>query len=136
MTDSKKELLNSYFSIAAECFATHKKTYPFSTILSAALPQALSKTIKIRIHDGENCDSFFLTSGFLSWQIDDTAPLEEVDYIWDVEQSFLQNTIENTEEYLCNPAKLDWGWLIPPMKNHKSRHGNSEEHAAQEYPTS
>lgn len=115
MTTSQPEtdLFTKYLEICNRALKENKDRFPFKQILGAAQSRSEKRKIKvcvigngantkylINIHDNEIHASIYNHN-------------DEKHYsgLWNADQSYLEDVVNNPEDYIHNPAKLNWDWM-------------------------
>lgn len=117
-----------------ECFAVYNmalhrnaRRFPFKQILSAAQKSSSGRIVELQIAkqrtDPNACNILQICGGdqesYILEMKDGDIKLKphgeckncSCDATWLVSAEYIQDVVENSEIYVSNPAKLDWGWL-------------------------
>lgn len=102
-----------YVSICNKALALNKDKFPFKQILGAAQKSEQGKKIEIQLA-GDNVinsyvfsienDQIIVTPHALCDQCD-------CDRKWHMEWPYLHEVLQDPENYIKNPAKINWDWI-------------------------
>lgn len=110
-----EELFKRYLDICNQALDANKSTFPYNCILKAAQAMLKDKTITLTLYDDRPKTSFELSLKHDHLKVTDShAPCEQTkqsERSWRVNMSYLEDVVLHPEEYIKNPAKIDWDWL-------------------------
>jgi hypothetical protein len=112
-------LFSDYISVCNQALASSAEKFPFKQILSSVHDRSKGEIVDVEIIDGQFSSYFRLridTGGVRA------VPVCQKKYegqccggcrnrVWQVQSSYLQYVIHHSDEYIQNPALLDWEWL-------------------------
>ena len=106
-----EEMFKKYLEICNKALSENKDRFPYKFILDAAKEKLSEKTVSIELYDDRpklQCDVKMVDN-----QIDvvECKEINAQNLPWQVKLSYLQRVIENPDEFIENPAKIDWDWL-------------------------
>lgn len=109
----KQDLINRYFQICNEALQANKDKAPFKHILQAAQTQNALKDVGIAVIEDHPTSQFImhLNGDKIEVETNESCHQCQCKAQWRVPKSYLENVIRNPEEYIKNPAKIDWEWL-------------------------
>lgn len=123
MSRSQEELFTRYLEVCNQALKHNGERFPFKQILGAAQTNK-HKEVEVCIIDDQPAASYVihLSDYALSGEpkMSDFWDQEKrcVRPRWRVTRSYLEDVIQNPEEYIRNPAKIDWEWLYThPAQN-------------------
>lgn len=108
-SDEIDSLFRRYVMICNAAMQQHKEAFPYKQIWDALERQQKETAFDISILDDEPSRHYQLSMkdkhiDVLSCDDDNQCPRK-------INASYLRKVVEHPEEYLANPAKLDWDWL-------------------------
>jgi hypothetical protein len=115
VTLSTKNLVKYYFNICNTALVEHRDNPLFKAAVSLADKFAGGDNISLQVVNdaGESLGHF--TTYFKDGQFGPTTEgVHEPDKAFIVKQAFLQEVVDNGDEYIKRPSKLDWSWLTNP----------------------
>lgn len=107
------ELFKQYLDVCNQALTANKDRFPFKHILEAADNAAKPKNVEVRIIDDKPDRAYVI-------RLEDQRILGEghqfcqncdCDGYWNVPRSYLENVVQNPEDYIANPAKINWDWM-------------------------
>ena len=104
------DLFNQFLEVCNQAMEAHKDEFPYKQIWEAAEQLQREKGLHVTIYDDEPKGDFQLRLQdkhieLLSDSEDDSGEG------WRINKSYMKRVVENPEEYIEEPAKLDWDWL-------------------------
>jgi len=108
------QLFQRYLDVCNRALDMNKDKFPFKQILLPVQLSQSSKTIEVSIIDDLPKDSYTLTVNghHLVGNIHGQCANCKCDGKWRIHKSYLEDVIRHPDEYIQNPAKIDWEWLI------------------------
>jgi len=122
-------LLRQYINLANDALQQQKHNAVLSGVVTLLEHKLAGDEITVTVVDEDDATTVarFVTR-FGNGQF---APLREVEHgsarQFDVNRSYLQLVVDNAQDYLQHPTRLDWDWLasrVTPVDK-KMRHGNT-----------
>jgi hypothetical protein len=113
-TDTQEsDLFSRYLEVCNRAIAANGDRFPFKQILGAAQKSQTSKNVEVCIIDDHPEASFVihLDDGKVSAQSHSACKNCNCKGQWRVARSYLEDVIQNPDEYIRNPAKIDWEWM-------------------------
>ncbi len=108
-SEDMKALFEAYLEVCNQALDQHKEEFPYKYIWKAAESVQGESGISLSLYDDEPQEQYTVK---LKDAHIDAAPMEKCPKKgWRVNKSYLKKVTENPEEYIRNPAKLDWDWL-------------------------
>ncbi len=107
------DLIKRYIDVCNRAIMLNHDRFPFKQILGAAKNAEGSKIIEVRIKEGSPDLSYAMTfdqEGLVA-RPHSTCTECQCDRKWGVSKSYLEDVTKNPEDYIQNPAKLDWEWM-------------------------
>jgi len=109
---SRKELFLRYIDVCNKAIEAHQGEFPYAQLWHSAEESLDGLPIVVAVYDDEPKAAYRLS---VNEQHIDTIDIEpdaiDNDDAWHVRTSYMQKVIENPEEFIENPAKIDWGWM-------------------------
>lgn len=104
-----EELLQAYLTICNQAMSKHGENFPYKEIWTAALADKNNDPMRLAVIDDrlKACVSVTAEDKVLSCE---TASGPGQDWIFSY--SYLSQVVENAEDYVNDPARLDWAWLM------------------------
>jgi len=109
-----ERVFQQYLEICNQAIEKNKSKFPYTEIWGARL-KALEEELKFEaiVYDDRPKASFMLRlTRDMKIEIVEkkTIPPEEA---WPFTYQYLKRVVDNPQDYIENPAKLEWGWLKP-----------------------
>ncbi|GEM_PF-917338 len=117
--DQQTDLFKRYVDICNRAMEANKDRFPFKQILGAAQNQASpAKNIEVCIIDDRPDAAYVLHFDHdkMSGAAHDSCPNCQCDKQWRITRSYLEDVIKNPDEYIDNPAKINWDWMMDDNK--------------------
>ena len=111
-------LVWGYINLCCDVLRIHHDYFPYKQIFGLAEKQ-LKEDFKITVHVVDEKHNILPCRLRISNKMDITvSPLHHASYknkpTWTVEICVLEGAVNDPNEYMINPALLDWGWLTDP----------------------
>lgn len=118
---SGKEILGAsdlfffYVDVCNQAITSNARRFPFKEILGAVKKSSEQKKILVALEDASGLQSgeHFLLSmqdGELR-AMPCNMPEKDEDAKWSLNLDYLKHVKENPDEYISNPAKINWDWM-------------------------
>lgn len=109
-TSNYDDLMERYLDVCNQALALNKERFPFKQIWGAAQESECGKVIEVNIADGFSKASYTMrfSKGRL---VAEPHSKCQYDRKWTVSEHYLENVAKDPEEYIQNPAKIDWEWM-------------------------
>jgi hypothetical protein len=107
-----EKLLSQYIQICNAALAANKNRFPYKQILSAAQQQQNNKQTKVGIIDNHPTPRYAIKIKDNHISYGTCSDLEN-GATWFITKSYIEEVLQNPDDYIKNPAKLDWEWLLP-----------------------
>jgi len=107
-----EQIFQKYLEICNRALEQNKTTFPYAEILGARFKAMEAEaTLHATIYDDRPKIEFVLHfTRDMKIEIMEKMPVaSEGD--WPFNYLYLKNVVDNPQEYIENPAKLEWGWL-------------------------
>lgn len=107
-----EEVFQQYLNICNQAIEQNKQKFPYADIWGARF-QALKEeaTLNAIVYDDRPKAAFVLRlTPDMKIEILEKKPLPPEDE-WPFTYQYLKRVVDNPQEYIENPAKLEWGWL-------------------------
>lgn len=110
LSTAPEKLFEAYLDICNEALEKNKDSFPYKQLWEAAHRVMHEKAVHVAIYDDTPKATYELK---LSDNHIDSCELKENKNIepWHLTTSYLQKVVEHKDEYINNPAKIDWDWL-------------------------
>lgn len=103
-------LFRQYVMICNQALQAHAHEFPYKQIWNAVERLQSSKPVDLTIYDDEPQHHYKVS--LQDHHIDLVQDEEdETHQGWKLNTSYLRRVVENPEEYINQPARLDWDWL-------------------------
>ncbi len=106
-------LFTDALNVTNAALAKHKDSLPYKPLLQASEKILGDRRIGVEVYDRDPSSPFeYFTIRFREGAFEFVAHgKREPDVAWKVSRSYLEKITESPEDYVENPAKLDWDWL-------------------------
>jgi|GEM_PF-3514482 len=105
------DMFTRYIEICNESLLRNKDRFPFKQIISAAREAKEHKYITVQITPNAPSKPLIIYLKqriHLATEVDKTM---EESGIWMVDKTYIERVISHADEYIENPAKINWEWL-------------------------
>jgi len=114
MNDAQEyeEVFQKYLEICNRAIEQNKSKFPYTEIWGARL-KALEEEMKVEaiVYDDRPKAAFTLRlTRDMKIEIVEKRPIKTEDE-WPFTYQYLKRVVDNPQDYIDNPAKLEWGWL-------------------------
>jgi hypothetical protein len=109
---TEEQLFKSYMEICNKSLECNKEKFPYKQILQAAQGLLQDNKISLSIYDDHPKATYDLA--IHDNKIDVVGKSKKnggANKAWHVNKSYLEKVVSNPQEYINNPAKIDWDWL-------------------------
>lgn len=107
--EQEAQLFERYIEICNLALARHKETFPYKQMLAASEAVLFNTPIPVAVVDDEPKSLFSIR---LRNQHLDVAAMPDVEKTpWRLKKSYLKEVVDHPQDYINNPAKIDWEWL-------------------------
>jgi len=109
------ELFKSYLQVCNKAIEQNKDSFPYKQIWDAGSKFLDDSAINIAVYDDRPIISYSVR--FNNGEI--SANKNEISLDgkpWKVTYSYLKKVIDNPDEYIKHPARLDWQWIKSRIK--------------------
>lgn len=114
LSKDNRELISKYVDICNRALNVNKNRFPFKQILRAASLSESGLRVKVVMaDDGRSVKGLLLKDDEIC-----CCDLSDFDREWVVQEEYLRNVLCSPEEYISNPAKLNWDWLYSGDRPH------------------
>jgi hypothetical protein len=114
-------LFKNYIDICNQALEENKDKFPFDCILHGVQNASKSKAIRVKIVNDMGRPEFHLklNNGEVQYDLMNCQKrcsschdaCTTTNDAWSVRTSYLQDVINHPQQYIENPARLDWEWL-------------------------
>jgi len=120
----KNDLFYRYLEICNQALAYNRDRFPFKQILGAAERENNTKAIEVCIIDDHPVGAYVMNMDahtLFAKPHEDCADCA-YDVQWRVTKTYLEDVIAHPEDYIKNPAKINWEWLTgTPQDDQKAQ---------------
>lgn len=109
--DNVEALFKAYLSICNKALETNKDDVPYKQICDTAEKMLKDNSVKLAVYDDRPKECYCLH--IKDNQITMTSGCNRSDPkdAWRVNISYMERVVNNPDEYIKHPTKLDWDWL-------------------------
>ncbi len=107
-------LVSDYTDVCNKALSQNSDRFPYEQILGAAKKLAHGQVVEVNVMDWGYAESYIFTlseQGIVSQPHDACGACECV-RSWDVSKDYLERVSEMPNDYIENPAKINWDWLF------------------------
>ncbi len=111
-------LFTQALNVMNGALARHKDEVPYKQIAELSAKLIDGRNIGVAVYDNDAKNPFdYYTIRFEkdAFQLVSRGK-QEPEISWKVSRDYLEKVVENSDEYLEHPAKLDWDWLKSRLK--------------------
>lgn len=110
-------LFHQYLDVCNAAISSHREEFPYKQIWGAVRHSLEKGAVRVAIYDDQPKTEYeiHLEDDHIEAEADRHAADAPV---WRMNLSYLLQVVEHPEEYIQNPARLDWDWL--KSRVHKS----------------
>jgi len=111
-SNSKEEdLFHRYVEICNRALELNKDRFPFKQILHTAQNMMDNETVSLAVYDDNPKATYDISINENQIDVIDKNKTDKSNDVWHINLSYLEKVVGNPEEYIKNPAKIDWDWL-------------------------
>jgi len=112
-TQTNSDLFYRYLEICNKALKENRDRFPFKQILGVALHDRLSINIEVCIIDDHPKGAYVmhLQGDKISGTPNTECTTSSYDSQWRVSKTYLEDVIAHPDDYIKNPARIDWDWL-------------------------
>ncbi|MCB2082139.1 MAG: hypothetical protein KDD76_05830, partial [Rickettsiales bacterium] len=103
-------LFQQYLEICNQALETHKDEFPYKQLWHAAQSMLRNRTVSLAVLDDHPKMTYDLKMADDHIEVLKASNQENKD-AWNMKMSYLEKVVAHPEEYIRNPAKIDWDWL-------------------------
>ncbi len=105
-----EKLLQKYLDVCNKAIEENKNEFPYKQAMSSFERMFENNNIHIAIYDDRVKDMYVLKykNSKLSNETSEEPVLEKS---WHINYSHLKHVVDNPEQYIKHPIKLDWEWV-------------------------
>ena len=102
-----------YLNICNRAIAYNSARFPFKQIFDAAQRHECGKVIEVNILGADQPLSYAMTLDHAGLHAKPHADCEDCqcDKKWAIAYDYLKTVTQHPDQYIKNPAMLDWGWV-------------------------
>lgn len=106
-------LFQRYLDVCNQALDANKDRFPFKQILVPAHPINRPRMVEVSIIDDRPDDKFTIVmeGNKMTGKRHDECVNCQCDGKWRIPKSYMEEVINHPEEYIKNPAKIDWEWM-------------------------
>lgn len=106
-------LFLEYLNTMNRALAEHENETPYKQIIDASERVLGNKKLGVAIYKNDpDSPHDFYTVEFTDGRIAFVSHGKDApEYSWKTKESFMADVVENKDDYIQNPAKLNWDWL-------------------------
>lgn len=107
------QLFQRYLEVCNQALEMNKDKFPFKQILLPLKSANPAKAVEVSIIDDHPVDRYTLTVNGEKLVGEIAKPCANCGCggAWRIQKSYLEDVIAHPEDYINNPAKIDWEWL-------------------------
>lgn len=107
-----EQVFQKYLEICNQAIEKNRHTFPYTEIWSARFKVLETEAmLHAIVYDDRPKVAFMLRlTKDMKIEIVEKKPIPAADE-WPFTYQYLKRVVDNPEEYITNPAKLEWGWL-------------------------
>jgi hypothetical protein len=119
----QEDLFKKYITICNQALECNKDRFPYNKVLCRQEDTHASEPIRVQIINDMGQPEFHLKmhNGHISYDISHCqnscsscgGGCGKQKAFWTVKTSYLKDVVENAQDYIENPAKLNWEWINP-----------------------
>lgn len=110
------ELFQQFLEVCNQAMDAHKDEFPYKHIWEAAEHLQNSGGMHVTVYDDEPKGDYQLRIQDKHLEMTNDNAHEDTAG-WRINTSYLREVVENPEEYIKEPARLDWHWLKGQMRS-------------------
>lgn len=117
---TQSDVFSLYLNICNRALASNKDRFPYKQILEALQSQTDNSNVEVEIIDDHPG-----VAHVISFRDNKIIPREPCQCVnptckkkkWRVTRTYLESVTNNPDEYISNPAKMDWEWILDSADN-------------------
>jgi len=113
MAKDTSTLFTKVINVINTALDRHKDSLPYAQILTAAEKALAGRNLGVAVYDRDPGAPFdWFTLRFAEGGFEIVAHgKEDPEIAWKVSRDYLQKVADHPDDYIENPARLDWDWL-------------------------
>lgn len=106
-------IIQSYVSVCNKALSLNKDRFPFKQILGAAKQSGKGKMVEVNIDHSDPRESFVFTieNGQIIAKPHESCANCRCDKRWKINRHYLEEVISHPQDFINNPAKINWEWI-------------------------
>lgn len=109
-TETIHQLFLRYLEVCNRAMAAHGQEFPYKYIWEAAETRQALSGFRLAIYNDEPMEEYVVHLRDKHIEIDE-ANAQQPELPWRLNKSYLRQVVENAEDYIEQPGKLNWDWL-------------------------
>jgi hypothetical protein len=107
---SAEALFAEYLEICNQALESNADNFPYKQLWEAAQQKLKEKAVAVAIYDDHPKAAYEIkfADNTIDFHPVKRVPQQES---WHVNLSYLEEVVAHKDEYIQNPAKIDWDWL-------------------------
>lgn len=117
------KLLEAYINICNEALKQNKHNFPFNHMWKVIKDQCKNQEINIALIDDRPDPVGALRLSDDGVRVSPSKQEDEATKGCHIKLSHIQHVLNNKEEYIKDPARINWHWIETMIENYKSPQG-------------
>lgn len=110
-TSEIDQLFSDYLAVCNRALEANREAFPYKQIWDAAESFLGDRSVKLAVYDDRPQECYCLQMKDKKIETAEDCNRADPQDAWRVNLSYLQQVVENPDEYINHPARLDWDWL-------------------------
>ena len=106
-------LFTQFLNVVNAALAKHGDSMPYRALLRASDEMLDGRKLGVAVYESDaNAPFDYFTIRYRERSFEFVSHgKEDPDVAWKVSQDYLEKVVENADDYIEHPVKLDWEWL-------------------------
>lgn len=114
-SNKHEQLFRQYVEVCNRALEANKDKFPYKQLWDVTQAVMKDETIPVAIYDDQPKATYALR--FKDHHIDADAVEQELEeHPWHLNTSYLEEVVSHPDDYINNPAKIDWDWLCNRLR--------------------
>jgi len=106
-----EQLFSAYLKVCNHALENNKDVFPYKEICGATEKLLGDTAVKMAVYDDRPKTCYRVQMDDNKMQASESENPDDAKDAWRLNYSYLKQVVDNPEEYVKHPAKLDWDWL-------------------------
>ncbi len=106
-----EQLFSAYLKVCNRALENNKDVFPYKEICGATEKILANTKVKMAVYDDRPKACYKVQMEGSNMHATESENADDARDAWRLNYSYLKQVVDNPDEYIKHPAKLDWDWL-------------------------